>query len=607
MKDIHFPKINLSKKQILLITIPTLLLALTLTTYLILKRTDITDKSTQEGYANDTIENSENIYQPIIDSDVVFNIYGEVGWDNESGTIPAYLETSVKCEEEVTYEEVNAYVNNNIDRLNEKTTQEDLEREYLTSRDLSFNSYNDYYNYLQQEPTRIHLSDEPVQIKNHCIVTLSGQFDISRTWNDNENEFTQNPELSAYVELPDGSLLTINGSSTFQINIYDDEIRVVLEEGLGYFRIAQQTEGKIFTVQVGDKVYKTEGGTELYAYSVKYINNSRSFQTEFPVFTDTEGYDEFETYFNQDGTSNSFAYLAGIKTISGDGDIYQRGTETKIEKSKNEYRFAYYYKYTYTTDEKGGYTLNTSDIPALISLGTYVSNDLDSTMNLNINNSKREYYALFVQDQKALNKIDMGFEKIVTNSNGNIAKMMTDYIAYYTNLGTEELTKRETNSEKDTRPCSGVWFLEDSENCGCRTGWTYIREAKGCCPNGSTYSSSRNTCITTITTSSCPFGTYEVGNGKCCKTGYTLSSDGTKCISKGNTTDKTPTYYPDSSSTDLTDSSSNTTGSSCQPMNYEACFPMNISNGQCPNGIPSTGFFVKDGECCHTVNMVCTE
>lgn len=613
MKKLTLPKIKLNKKQIFFICIPLAVIILLVIGFFILKGmgklnlgNNIENNQTKEGYANDMIEDPENIYQPFEESNTKIKVYGEIGWDNEGGTVPAYSRMSKQCSTKITWDEVNTYVNEHWGEKDKDT----LESEYLASKGLTYKNYYEYITAISN-PEKTNLTGEATEVGNHCIISIASGFDISRTWNEEEHNFTQNPMLSAYVELPDGSLLTMNDSSTFQINVYDNEIRVVLEEGLGYFRIAEQKDGKTFAVQVGDKVYKTQGGTELYVYSVSYINRSQAFKTEFSIFADTEGYDGFQTYFNQEATERSEVYLAGIKTITGDGDIYQRGTNNKIEKSENEYRFAYYYKYTYTTESiKGGYTHDANEIPTLSSFGTYVSNDIDASLNLNTNNSSREYYDYFVRDQKALNKIGQGFEKIVKNSNGNISKMMKEYVAYYTDLGTKQLAERATTEEKDTRPCSGVWFLADSPTCGCKTGWTYIKEAKGCCPNGSTYSTNQNKCVTTTIISRCPSGTYSVGNNKCCKTGSTLSSDGTRCISSTNKSDRTPTYYPNSGTTGTsgsTGSSSGSAGGSCQAQDMEACFEMGIMKDQCPGGTAGPGFYVKNGQCCQTVKMECVD
>ena len=36
-----------------------------------------------------------------------------------------------------------------------------------------------------------------------------------------------------------------------------------------------------------------------------------------------------------------------------------------------------------------------------------------------------------------------------------------------------------------------------------------------------------------------------------------------------------------------------------------ACFDMSISSGQCPNGVPLSGFYVSGGQCCHDVELEC--
>jgi hypothetical protein len=272
--------------------------------------------------------------------------------------------------------------------------------------------------------------------------------------------------------------------------------------------------------------------------------------------------------------------------IKGNGSIYTRGTNDKININEKEYRFVYYPNYSSGGDKVGDYlTINNYQFT---SFGRYVteSDDLDS---------HKDFYQ-FLENQKALNKLNYGFDNIIVKK-ADISKIMKNYLAYFTSLAKQKLNDYNANKHGNDSACSYSWFLSMSDNCGCQEGWYFISHV-GCCPNGYTYSASENKCVKTIVVSSCPSGTYFVGNNKCCKNGTTLSSNGLSCVSNSGTK-STPSYYPNSNG-GATKSSS----SKIKTDNSTTCKP----SVQCEvkgNSACVAGMYEKDGKCC--MNLVCVE
>lgn len=113
------------------------------------------------------------------------------------------------------------------------------------------------------------INKPPVDIANHSILTINEQSDPSMPYDIARASFDKKRYLNAYFELPDGSLITVssNNSPKIQVNIYNNEIRVVMVRGSAYFRIAKQAKNKIFSIQIADQIFATNGNTEVFAYT----------------------------------------------------------------------------------------------------------------------------------------------------------------------------------------------------------------------------------------------------------------------------------------------------------------------------------------------------
>lgn len=494
------------------------------------------------GYANDTeyaIRKSE--FQLFQDSEITFNVYGEVGYNDLAGTIKEPVQMNFACSND-------ELENIKLGNINKK----------------------------------IALGSEKTAMKNHCIIKLYRSSDASYIIS---NEYAY--ILTAYIELPDGTLIALNStdSPTFQVNIYDNETRIILEKGTAYFRILKQADNKIFTVQVGDKIFQTNESSELFVFSDFVASAKADYIQKQVAFVKNIDDNNFNTYKNSLGFALN---VASFQLVKGSGNIFTRGTNDKINISEKEYRFVYYPNYSSGGDKEGGYlTTNASD-HRFNSFGAYVTeqDDLDS---------HKEFYQ-FLENQKSLNKLSYGFDNVIVKK-ADINEIMKNYLAYFTSLAKQKLDDYNTNKPKNESACSYSWFLSMAENCGCEDGWYFISHV-GCCPNGYTYSASENKCVKTIVVSSCPSGTYYVGNNKCCKNGATLSSNGLSCVASSGIK-STPSYYPNSN-----DGATKTPSSKIKTNNSNTC----KVSAQCEakgNFACVAGMYEKDGKCC--MDLVCVE
>ncbi|HOV29744.1 MAG TPA: hypothetical protein PLD77_01560 [Candidatus Dojkabacteria bacterium] len=216
MFKINIPKINLSKKQILLICIPLAILILLVMTFFILKsmgkidiENEVTSNQTENGYADDSdavLEMPLQAYTPA-DTETKYMVYADI----------------IKTDPEV--------------EMIESCT---------------------YSDGTEAKETKYYVGREPVQVSNHCLLTFAEY--------DGPNALEETYPYNVYLALPDGSLITIYTKETpsMQVNMYEKETRIVQLNGYAYYRVAPQENGKKFSVQMVDRVmYVT--GTEFFA------------------------------------------------------------------------------------------------------------------------------------------------------------------------------------------------------------------------------------------------------------------------------------------------------------------------------------------------------
>jgi hypothetical protein len=229
--------IKLSKKNIIIICSVFVVLLIAVLLFIFLGKNNKKDNNDdvlveevvglkyKEGYSLDTLEAiKDDIYQMNEDSDITYNLYGEIGWRN------------FNCTKESDKYYIHAYQDCS-----------DASGKY----DVCSNSSN---------VAGGNLSSTAYIIKNHYIVSLDSAYDSKGTYHmegavDDIGTFW----LTAYAELPDGTLVSISSyrSPKFQINIYDNETRVVISDDFGgvmYFRVPD-LNGRILTVQIGNKIF----------------------------------------------------------------------------------------------------------------------------------------------------------------------------------------------------------------------------------------------------------------------------------------------------------------------------------------------------------------
>ena len=262
MKKLTMPKISLTRKQIILISSALFLVLASVIVYAVLKnptrenntqQTNI-QENTGEGYAeSEKTESSSWQKAYSTETDPKILVYGEIA-DNPLGTEPYTIDLTEKCEYEDKETEESTYV----------------------------------------------LGSTPIEVRNHCILTLSHTVDPTETQD----------TLTAYLVLPDNSVISLssNGFPTMQVNIYEKETRIVQMNSLAYYRISPQEDSHIFTVELPllSRIF-TATGTELYA-EMGFTEGS------FPQYDLDEG-----------------NYAGGFFLYEGSGNIRKTGSTEILE------------------------------------------------------------------------------------------------------------------------------------------------------------------------------------------------------------------------------------------------------------------------------------
>lgn len=91
---------------------------------------------------------------------------------------------------------------------------------------------------------------------NHCLVVAGYYKGLS----------SDSLPVNTFVLLPDGSLITLDGSQTsaIQVNISEQGTRIIQSQGKAFYRIAKQPAGKKFVIQAGSQEF-TAVGTKVFA------------------------------------------------------------------------------------------------------------------------------------------------------------------------------------------------------------------------------------------------------------------------------------------------------------------------------------------------------
>lgn len=554
----RFPTILLTKKKIVIIS--SIFLVIVIGTVLAVNLAKKGNSSplggaydyvSPEGYAEDSKEyiDSNFLYQDFGKQEPKYKVYGETGY-TKFGFVDS-TRSPLRSEERITSIHVDCGENIVKPKGNviivEEVPEEDI-----------------------PEYTTIPLGDEPVEVGNHCAVQFNASYENMAAQEAGEIYFN----LNSYLVLPDGSLITVTSLSDIfadqpeiQVNIFENETRVVMMDGGAYFRIVKQPEGKIFSIQIYDRIFKTTGPAELFAST---MNGAKLWDTAGNLSKEQVLHSEYYTSFDggqkfldltKDEEGKGFLDTGAFRLIAGEGDLWVRGTNEKEKFESNK---------TYIiADSQEPTTL--SGAPHISSAG-YVEDDVLSRYIPNT-------YTIFITSQIALNNSEIGLN--VSNTDGkSTGNKVSAYVKHYKSTWKkyienqiEEIVAQEEQKQAEEQAREEARRASNSLTITCPKGMYYIG-GNSCCPNGYLYNSSMD---------------------KCTKTTYYSQNT------------KTPRYNPSNGSSP-SNSSGSSSNSSCEGMSYEACFPMDISSGQCPNGVPLTSnFFVKNGECCHKITMECVD
>jgi hypothetical protein len=503
MKKFSLPKINLSKKQIFLICIPIVLVLLSLSAYLIIKQTDILNKKdgdvqVEKGLANDN-EEARNI---------------ELQTYTPEDTKDKYLVYATVVEGKPEVEMIESC------------------------------SYSDG---TESKETQYYIGKEATAVSNHCLLTFgeyTGPLSLLETG-----------YYNVYIQLPDGSLivLTTQGTPSIQVNMYENETRIVLLNAFAYFRVAPQEDGKVFSVQMLDHImYVT--GTEFFTYfSEKYghielFEGSAEIKLRTQELLATLTNDEYAEY-EGDWTNDHLNY--------DDTWGWYREEENREK------------VYTFTNEEviEGTFT-NEEGIEEIDYMDPFELGLYDITLLWYLPSD-------FVMAEIAKTTNTYGF--------GNYNTVASNLEAYvYETIATEQELRRDIvvgrfASITDAYENQQKWYdnlVEEGEEARAKAA------AEAAASKGTTYSL-------------CPSGTSYAGNNMCCPTGTYLGTD-LRCHGHNNNTSSsqdTPTYNPKtpSISSSVGDSSDNCIESGT--IAYQAC-KMVVEAGT------NSDYYMSGGKCC---------
>lgn len=500
----------------------------------------------KKGYALDNETAQATLYQPIIESDIKFKVYGEISKGLNLSGYDGRLRIKTNC---------------NIGLYDESNLEEDNKKEVV------------------EENKEYALGDSPVEINNHCIIYINDTelngFDYSSPYDYENHKFLQRLYQTAYIELPDGSLISLisYGGPIMQVNIYDNETRIVLEDGSAYFRIVKQEKNKVFTVQVGDKVFRTTGKTEFFATTNAFIASLNQSNEDISKLID-----EFivaakaDKSWKDDISGTLSVFNGSFELIKGTGTISDRGSSKTEKLKKEKYEFIYYFAKHFEEGKttRTGNVINVTE-PSLkeyyTSIGYYEKTRGVWGISSNVYDS--------LDYQLSLNNLNLNIDKIITKEE-NVSDIMPKYLAYYKEQVTKRLAEKKEAQTAYIKKRQEE-LKEELKTCK-NDNYYYVPEANGCCPNGYGYDASKNECINY----SCDVGSYNVGVG-CCPNGSYLSEDKKSCITPSKQKE-TPSYFP-----------SNSSGG-----NSDTCVDFGTATAQlfCPGGNPGNHAYKSNGKCC---------
>lgn len=530
-------KIKFKNKKNLVISVILILLVVGTLMFVILSNKN-EEKTIIKGLALDSILAQESLFQPFDESKIKIKVYGEISKGLNLVGYDGKLRIETDCSDKI------------IDK-NDKEIESD-EKTYA-------------------------LSNEPVEVNNHCVISISNGtlngFDFSSPYDYENHHYLQRLYLTAYFELPDSSLISLSsyGNPKIQINVYDNETRVVLENGSAYFRIAKQNPNHQFSVQVGNKIFSTTEGSEFWASTDSIYISGKTDQELSTLVDEFLVASKTNKNWNQEVSSYKLIYNGSFQLFKGSGYLSNRGQNSKEKITAEKYEFLYRFVEIFDpgkTEEKG----NVINITEPSFKKYYDSVGYYDNVKGRWGTTEEVYENL--DYQLSLNHLQLKMEKIITKE-VKVKKTIINYLSYHSKQINNRISENKENEiayiekkKEEIKTC------KDSDSY-------YVEEAKGCCKNGYVYNSSERNCVKY----GCRTGYYDVG-GSCCPVGSTITADGRHCSYPSKKT-TAPTYYPKGSGNDT-------------------CVNLGTASAQlfCPGGNPrNSNVYIANRRCCIKNNI----
>jgi hypothetical protein len=263
--------------------------------------------------------------------------------------------------------------------------------------------------------TIANLSDEPITVGNHCIITLIPMWDSGGY-------------LNAYITTPDGSLATLSSydNPEVQLNAYKNETRVVVKSGTLYTRVGKQTKNSKFNIQIGNLILTSNGGEETSA-SANILDSKSAFDLLYGSYAvnGDRYYDKIET--------DTIVGIASFQVIKGATKIYQRD-DMRIIGGEGHKHYIFFGQGT--PNETIYFAENGAE-----EFSVYYELD-------------QEIEDKLIAEQEKLNKNkELDFIGIINhdedNNQSDIDKIMDKYHDYYTNKKNNENAETEENEEEE--------------------------------------------------------------------------------------------------------------------------------------------------------------
>ncbi len=266
-----------------------------------------------------------------------------------------------------------------------------------------------------EESIIANLSDEPITVGNHCIITLIPMWDSGGY-------------LNAYITTPDGSLVTLSSydNPEIQLNAYKNETRVVVKSGTLYTRVGKQAKNSKFNIQIGNLILTSNGGEET-STSANILDSKSAFDLLYGGYAvnGDRYYDKIET--------DTIVGIASFQVIKGTTKIYQRD-DMRIIGGEGHKHYIFFGQGT--PNETIYFTENgAEEFSAYYELDQEIEDKLITEQEELNENKELDFIGIINHDED--------------NNQSDIDKIMDKYHDYYTNKKNNENAETEENEEEE--------------------------------------------------------------------------------------------------------------------------------------------------------------